>query len=302
MKYCLRYIACILLFLFSVVLISACSPATLTPVTTIPDLEISSTEAPPLDQTPEKDEIPGYIKTTLEINRNGRAYSVVLGYDIGDGYLHITPEPDYDLDSLYGKNLNRLSASLNWVGDVEQDGEKEYLLEAYSPGARGRILLLAVDYDITHDEYRIFDEKGFDIASSGHWDDIENDGIPEYLAKNASYPYSFDGPMLVAFSPLYILRYDGKQFVEVTESYPDLLVEDADHWQEAIENDAWGQGQFASIYAAYLRDMFLLGEQDEGLQYYTEQCNARLYPNSNDPLRNCDALLDRIKKAINEKW
>lgn len=302
MKFFIRHSASILLLLFSLVVVSACSPATLTPATAKPDLEITSTITPPLDLTPEKDEIPGYIKTTLEINRNGRAYSVVLGYSIGDAYLHITPAPDYDLDSLYGKNLNRRSAFLYWMGDVDQDGEKEYLLEAYSPGARGLMILLAVDYDAKLDEYRIFDEMGFDIASSGDWDDIEKDGIPEYLAKNASYPYSFDGPMLVAFSPLYILRYDGKQFVEVTESYPDLLVEVVDHWQEAIENDAWGQGQFASIYAAYLRDMFLLGEQEEGLQYYTEQCNARLYPNSNDPLRNCDALLDRIKKAINEKW
>ena len=294
----------LVLILISVLLVSSCASNTIneshkTPtVTTTPENTLTIT--PTIDA-----ELPAYTSTTLEIIRNGEKYSVLLGYDIGEAFFYATPRPDVDMSNWYGDTRNVRSANIERYGDFDHDGENEYFVSAYGRGAIGYVLILAIDYDQLKDEYKVFDEIGFRASCFEQWDDVEKDGIPEIIAKDEDFHYeSGGGGADSVFSPIKILRYDGEKFVGVTKEYPDLIEQNANHWLEAIENDAWGQGQFKSIYASYLADMYLLGKKDEGIEVFSELCAKRLIPyiksNNSESTWSCDEYLISVKDALSK--
>jgi len=249
--------------------------------------------------------LPPHTMTSLEIVRNNKQYSVLLGYDKGEVMFRQTPQPEFDDFQQYEDILNIRLADLEWYGDFDNDGETEYFLTVAGRGVHASLMILAVDYDSSKDEYRVFDGVGFRASCFDDWKDIENDGIPEIIARDESFHYaSGGGGADSVFSPIKIYRYDGQKFVGVTREYPDLIEENANHWLEAIENDAWGQGQQSSIYAAYLADMYMLGKRDEGIEVFIELCNSRFVPyikeiNSDYPLR-CDEFLTTVQNALKE--
>ncbi len=250
-------------------------------------------------------ELPGYTSTSLEIIRNGKKYSVLLGYQTGEAFWRVTPHPDINMSNWYGDVRQTRSANLEWYGDFDNDGETEYLVSSYALGNTLYISILAIDYDKPNDEYRIFDEIGFRAPCFERWDDIEKDGIPEIVGKDEGYHYaSGGGGADSVFSPIKIFRYNGQEFISVTQEYPDLIEQDAQHWLEAIDNDAWGQGQFGTIYASYLADMYLLGKQEEGIKVFSELCTSRFIPYVKDinpeSTLNCDEFLIRVKNALIE--
>lgn len=251
--------------------------------------------------------IPGYTKITLEIERAGRKYSVLLGYDIGEAWFYQTPAPDYDLSLLGEDAMNITFANLAWHSDVDLDGEREYFLTVSGRGAYPVYGLLAVDYDPVVDGYRVFDTVYFRAPCFDRWEDLEQDGIPEILAKDEEFHYAVGGGGADSvFSPLLILRYNGQKFAHVTHEYTDRLDVDAQHWLESIENDANGQGQFATIYAAYLADMYRLGKLDEIKQVYQEACERKLLPfyKGIDPEStfSCDEYFNSVEKEIKARY
>jgi len=219
----------LLSILIGVVLVSSCAPNTIdeslkTPtVTTTPENTLTVT--PTINA-----ELPAYTSTTLEIIRNGKKYSVLLGYDIGEAFFNTTPRPDVNMYNWYGDTRNVRLANIERYGDFDHDGENEYFVSVYGRGAIGYVLILAIDYDQLKDEYKVFDEIGFRASCFERWDDIEKDGIPEIVAKNESFHYeSGGGGADSVFSPIKIFRYNGKKFVGVTKEYPDLIEQDANH-------------------------------------------------------------------------
>jgi hypothetical protein len=106
------------------------------------------------------------------------------------------------------------------------------------------------------------------------------------------------------YAPIKIFRYNGKEFIDVTKEYPNLIEKDVTHWLEGIYNDAGGQGQFKSIYAAYLADMYLLEKKDEGIAVFSEQCNNRLLPyiksQKQNSTWNCEEFLISVKDALSK--
>ncbi len=277
------------------------------PMGTSPTLPSSTVTAIP-ESTPTyvptvNAELPAYTSTSLEIIRDGKKYNILLGYDIGEAFWYVTPHPEVNIDQWYGNVRNITSANIQRYGDFDHDGETEYLLSTYGRAAIGYILILAIDYDQFKDEYRVFDELGFRVSCFERWDDIEKDGIPEIVGKDENFHYeSGGGGADSVFSPIKIFRYNGQKFIGVTQEYPDLIVQDAERWLEAIDNDAWGQGQFESIYASYLADMYLLGKQDEGILVFSELCTNRLTPyiksHNPDSTWSCDEYLVRVKDAL----
>jgi hypothetical protein len=257
-------------------------------------------ENPPTSTATLSAELPGYTSTSLEIIRNGKNYSVPLGYRPGEAFWRVTPHADLNIDSTVRQTS---SANLEWYGDFDNDGETEYLVSAYSVGNTLYVSILAIDYNNSKDEYKIFDEVGFRVTSIDKWDDIEKDGVPEIIASDETFHYESGGSGAdSAFSPIKILRYDGHEFISTTKEYPDLVEQDAKYWLEAIDNNAWGQGQFLSIYASYLADMYLLGKKEEGIRVFSELCESRLMPyikqQNPETTWNCDDLLDRIQEAL----
>jgi len=291
-----------LFILITILLVSSCAP----------NAVIESPKTPTITFTPENAatvtptinaELPAYTSTTLEIIRKGKKYSVLLGYDIGEAFFHATPRPDVDTLDWYSNTRNVGSADIERYGDFDHDGENEYLVSVYGRGAIAYVLILAIDYDPSKDEHKVFDEIGCRASCAERWDDLEKDGIPEIIAKDQSFHFESGGSGATsAFSPIKIFRYNGQKFVGVTKEYPDLIEEDVKHWLEAIDNDAWGQGQFESIYAAYLADMYLLGNRDEGIKVFSELCANHLIPyiKSQNPEStwSCDEYLIRVKDAL----
>ncbi|MFT3894115.1 MAG: hypothetical protein QM730_20990 [Anaerolineales bacterium] len=243
----------------------------------------------------------GYTSTTLEIMRKGERYTVLLGYDIGEAFFRLTPRPEDNMQDDIRAGLQ--TANLEWYSDLDSDGEIEYLVAVYGRGARPSCSVLAVDYDAQKNEYRIFDSIDGQCVISTDWNDIDNDGNPEIIGRDENFHYLAGGAGADrAFSPIWIMHYDGKKFTSVTKQYPDLIEQDANKWLEAVDNDTWGQGQYQSVYASYLADMYLLGKEDEGVQVFLDLCSKRLEPyiKGQNPEADfsCNELLEQITDAI----
>lgn len=284
----------LLLVLIITMLISSCVSNSVNRTPELPTITPEST----LTSTPIIEAgLPAYTSTNIEIIRNGKKYSILLGYDMGEAFWYVTPRPD---DNLFTDGIRNISfANIKRYGDFDNDGEFEYLVSVSGRGAIAYESIFAIDYDKIKDEYRIFDEIGF--RNSTNWNDIENDGIPEIIAKDELYISRFS---TTVFAPLKIFHYDGEKFIGITQKYPDLIEEDIKHWLEMIDSDAWGQGQFDSIYASYLADMYLLGKKDEGIKVFLELCKSRYIPYiktyNPDSTLNCDDFLLRVQDSLKE--
>lgn len=284
----------LLLVLIITLLISSCVPNFVNETPKLPTITPENT----LTFTPTIDVgLPAYTSTNIEIIRNGKKYSILLGYDMGEAFWYVTPRPD---ENLFTDGIRNISfANIKRYGDFDNDGELEYLVSVSGRGAIAYEAIFAIDYDKKKDEYRIFDEIGFRNSTS--WNDIESDGIPEIIAKDEHYISRFSATV---FAPLKIFHYDGEKFIGVTQTYPDLIEEDVKHWLEMINNDAWGQGQFDSIYASYLADMYLLDKKDEGIKVFLELCKSRYIPYikiyNPDSTLNCGDFLLRVQDSLKE--
>ncbi len=280
-----------LLVLASALLISSCvsNAISKTPENTLTPTPAINTELP----------ASVYTSTTLEIIRLGKKYSILLGYDIGEAFMYATPQPDINMPGWHDDTRNVSFANIKRYGDFDHDGENEYLVEVSGRGAKAYTTILAIDYDKVKDEYKVFDQ--IDIYNSLLWDDIEKDGIPELIAKDENYAIRFSAAV---FAPLKIFHYDGDKFVAVTNKYPDLIEKDTEHWLEMIDNDALGQGQFDSIFASYLADMYLLGKKDEGIKVFTDLCESRYIPYvktyNPDSTLSCSQFLIQVQNRLKE--
>jgi hypothetical protein len=289
-----------LLVLISALLISSCTSNVMSKT---PEIQaVTTTPENTLTPTPTINaELPAsvYTSTTLEIIRQGKKYSILLGYDIGEAFMYATPRPDVNMPGWYDDTRNVSFADIKRYGDFDHDGENEYLVAVSGRGAKAYATILAIGYDKAKDEYKIFDE--IDFYNSIRWDDIENDGVPEIIAKDESFVSRFSAAV---FAPLKILHYDGNKFVAITQTYPDLIEKDVEHWLEMIDTDASGQGQFDSIYASYLADMYLLGKKDEGIKVFLELCDSRYIPYvktyNPDSTLSCSEFLLQVQNRLKE--
>ncbi len=286
----------LLLVLIIPLLISSCVPNVINGTPEVQTITITPENT--LTPTPTINVgLPAYTSTNLEIIRNGKKYNILLGYDMGEAFWYVTPRPN---ENLFTDGIRNIGfANIKRYGDFDNDGEFEYLVSVSGRGAIAYESILAIDYDKEKDEYKIFDEIGF--RNSISWDDIENDGIPEIIADDVYYINRFSATV---FSPLKIFHYDGEKFIGVTQTYPNLIEKDVEHWLEMIDTDAGGQGQFDSIYASYLADMYLLGKKDEGIKVFLELCKNRYIPHikiyNPDSTFNCDDFLLQVQDRLKE--
>lgn len=199
----------------------------------------------------------------------------------------------------------RTGAGIEWQGDLDGDGEIEYLVKGYSVAAGVSVTILAVGYDRSAAEYQILAEQSYRLAAFDRIDDIEGDGNPEIIAKDQDFHFaSGGGGADTVFSPIQIIHYSSKMFVPATRDYPKLIEQDAQHWLEGIHNNAWGQGQEPGVYASYLADMYLLGQQEEGIQVFSELCQEYLVSYMNEEYSgtdwDCAEFLSRIQAALSQ--
>lgn len=251
-------------------------------------------------------DVPGYLSSSLVINRNGKTYNVVLGYDVtGEAFQNTTPQPDLNIDELRSSIRDIRDVRLTRYGDFDADGEIEYLVVANErrQSMFGILLLLAVDYDSSKDEYRIFDEIRSSAVNLARIEDIEQDGNPEIIGKDEEFHRAIGGSEDESmFAPIKIYRYNGQEFVSVTREYPDLVEKDANINLQPMDNEQ--QVLFPSWYASYLADMYLLGKQNEGIDVFNELCANHLQPymleQNPETTWSCEQFLVTVQDALSK--
>ncbi|MFE4105657.1 hypothetical protein [Almyronema epifaneia] len=196
----------------------------------------------------------------LTITRAGKTYS--------DGFF-----PPQLLEDGWFCRAFELAAS-----DLDGDAEPEVRLEIYSGGAHCCSSTLIYDYEATSDRYRLVEHfwgnGGYQLQ------DLDGDGIPEFLSHDDSFAYAFASYAASRY-PVQFWRYRAGVMEEVTRDFPDRVYNDAyAHWQElqrlrqgeifeqpySNEDDYIYAEYEKAILAAYLADKYLLDQAEDGWQ------------------------------------
>jgi hypothetical protein len=264
----------------------------------------SSTSYPVLKPTntsqPTPTEIPqtlktGYLKTSLEVVRNGKTYDVVIGYDAGSGWRYDAPELDYP--KWFDSSPQAQGVMLHWAGDVDLDGELEFFVQIYNCGAYCTGAIQVYDYDPVIDEYRLFDEF-YGKSPIKEYKDIDSDGNPEMISGDEEFERVVGATATLAFSPIMVYRYERGEMMVVTKEFPELIQKDAEHWLDGSRTNAWDQGYGFLPLASYLYDMYLLDKSDEGVRVFNEICATYVKPAMSNPDWNCDKYLLDVQELI----
>lgn len=248
-------------------------------------LQVAATEIPNAPKV-------GYLKTSLEVQRNGKSYQVVIGYDAGDGWRYDAPELQYP--EWFQKATQAPGSEIHWAGDMDGDGEMEFVVEVLHCGASCANVIQVYDYDPLRDEYLLFDE--FYGALGEDYKDVDGDGNPEIFSRNTNV-FSYMSTSS-AFAPILIYKYRDGKFSDVTKEYPQLIKEDAGHWLEATKIDAWEQGYGYVTLASYLYDMYLLDMEEEGAEVFYTMCPSVIHEVGQAIGQNCDEFLSFVQEEI----
>jgi hypothetical protein len=145
------------------------------------------------------------------------------------------------------------------VRDLGTDREPEVILDVYTGGAHCCVHSLIYRYDRAQRRYRFgvrdWGNVGFRII------DLDRNGQPEFRSADDRFAYAFTSYADSVF-PLRIWHYDRGRFLDVTRSFPRLVLADARNaWRtylSARHTDPRG------ALAAWLADEYLLGQQEQG--------------------------------------
>ncbi len=247
-------------------------------------------------------ELPGYLITTLEIIRRGKSYSVPLGYDLGQAFWHTTPSPNTSV--LDHSGLPEIDqAQLEWYGDIDGDGEYEYIVRLSIHCAVGCVEVAVVDYDPQQDSFRIFDSVNFRASAFQSISDLNQDGSPEIIGRDEDFTLAMGYPgAATGISPIKIYRYNGQKIANVTRQYPEAIEQDANTWLDSVKTGTGGRDQIALAIPAYLADMYLLGRREEGIQMFIQLCTRDLYSGHGiaEAEKECNDFLNRVQNALSE--
>lgn len=241
----------------------------------------------------------GVVKLSLEITRNAKIYDVILGYDIGNAWWHQNSNVP-DLPQVYSEKPSVSDAKIQWIGDIDKDGNLEYIVEFLFCGAYCSSQVQIIHYDSVKDEYRSFDSfNGYFIKN---YQDIDEDANPEIISQDYDYHFKIGGAGATrALAPIKIYHYNNEmqEFIVVTSQYPSLVKKDAESFLTSIKNNHQ-QSDSGLLLAGYLYDMSILGKQYEGISTFKEICNQYLQPKTLNPDWSCDNYLSKVVSVLEE--
>ncbi len=260
-------------------------------VTSSPPTPIRSSPTPELSPTPATPEAPALVKTVLEFYRNGKTYEVIVGYELGRAFFRATPHPE----APDKEGIGRGWAKLEWYGDIDKDGEVEFIVSIGSCGSYCVDLIQIYEYDPATDNYYVADEFGAKSPAIQNYTDLNNDGNPELIAGN--YGFCFQCSAAVnAFAAISIMRYENGEFKDVAREFPELLEQDALQHLETVsvlDNQHIG----FIVLASYLYDMYRLGKMEEGLMVFDQICVPEMMPS----VLTCEDYRIEIKDVIESR-
>jgi hypothetical protein len=241
----------------------------------------------------------GVVKLSLEITRDKKTYDVILGYDIGNAWWHQDSKVP-DLPQIYDEKPSISDVTTQWIGDIDGDGNLEYIVELLFCGAYCSSQVQVIHYDSIKDEYRVFDSFGSYYVKN--YQDEDNDGNPEIVSHDYDYHFSVGGAGATrALAPIKIYQYNGEQekFISVTPQFPDLVEKDADSFLVSIKNN-YQEGASDLMLAGYIYDMFILGKQDEGVTTFKDVCAQYVKPQIKNSDWSCDNYLSKVVSVLEE--
>ncbi len=274
-------------FLVIVIAISCSAPVTVEPIDEV---------ATAISHTPVSSEVTitatsepyGVLMYTFEIVRNGKVYHVPLGHDTGRVWWN-QDATTQKLPETFDFSDNAGDVVTQWIGDIDNDGETEYVLEFIFCGTYCSSDLRVLDYDSVADEYRVFANLG--VYYVDEYTDLNNDGRLEIITQDYDFHFAVGGAGATrGLAPQKIYAYNGQEFFAVTDQYPDLIQIEAD---AALKSAREGSDISEFELINYLYAMYLLGQQAEGERVFLEVCNQFL-----SPLNSCEGYLSDIQKVL----
>jgi hypothetical protein len=241
----------------------------------------------------------GVVKLSLEATRGGKVYEIPLGYDIGRAWWNQDSKTP-DLPQTYGENLNVNDVNTQWIGDIDADGNLEYIVELVFCGAYCSSEVQIIHYDSAMDGYRAFDKfSGYGVEN---YLDVDNDGNPEIISQDYDYQFKAGGATATRWlAPIKIYQYDAQEqkFRVVTSKYPDLVTKNAVRFLDEAKSKEDGFINSLKL-ASYLYDMYILGQQEEGTKVFNDVCQEKVKPTIGDSDWTCENYLARVQKTLSE--
>jgi hypothetical protein len=148
------------------------------------------------------------------------------------------------------------------IQDLDGDRELEVTADFFSGGAHCCLSSLIFSYDAATQTYKPLEHFWGDGGET-RLEDLEADGIPEFVSYDTRFAYAFASFAGSGF-PIQIWRYQQGRMVDVTRSYPKQIYDDAyKYWQSYTEARSQNR-EVKGLLAAYLANKYLLNQADDG--------------------------------------
>jgi hypothetical protein len=258
---------------------------TLVPLTTLAPSPTSS-----------RPQVPALVKTSLEFYRNGKTYEIIVGYTVGNAFHYATPQPEFPSK---WDEAKASSAEFERYGDLDNDGEIEFIVSLMYCGAYCSEAIQIYEYDVENDKYFVADQFSAKYPAVDDYTDINGDGNLELITANYGFCYNCATGSR-ALSALTILRYENGKFVDVTDEFLELIQKDAVSFLKSSKANK--QNAAYTTLPAYLYDMYRLGKIDEARPVFDQVCSDVVKPSmsSSNYEFDCAQFRTDVEKAITE--
>ncbi len=160
------------------------------------------------------------------------------------------------------------SASL-LLRDLDSDGLSEVIVQNYSGGAH--CCTNTAVYSWQNNKFTRI-ESGYLDGSGGSFEDLDSDGLSEFISADNRFLYLFSS-YAGSFPPPLISTFKGGEFTETTRQYPALIREQIAQIEKTFADKNY-EGERNGLLAGYVAMKSLVGEYDAGWAYMLAHYDA----------------------------
>ncbi len=167
------------------------------------------------------------------------------------------------------------------IRDLDGDNEPEVILDFYSGGAHCCWFSQIFAYDPEQGQYSSIEHFWGNVGGF-RLDDLDSDGVPEFISNDDRFAYAFTSFADSAFPPQFWQYRDG-EMVDVTREFPsEVYAEAVRLWNRYTAiRDGDSDRDMKGVLAAYLATKYLLDQSAEGWdlvrQIYQESDRAQYF-------------------------
>lgn len=150
--------------------------------------------------------------------------------------------------------------------DLDSDGIAEVVVQNYSGGAH--CCTNTVIYSWQEGEFKSI-ETGYSDGTGGAFEDLNNDGLSEFVSYDNRFLYRFSS-YAGSYPPPRILTFQGGELTETTAQFPDVIRERITQIEEIFADASFNREQ-NGVLAGYVAMKSLVGEGEEGWDYMLDR-------------------------------